>query len=196
VKGRRRARSAALQALYELDQTEHPLDAVIRSRRQELFRSALATVVPPDRLREVAHELASAGEPEAVVEDIWSDARLDGLAAARELVGRLVTQSEYLDRIVGGVVRNREALDAGIARIAPEWPVEQMAPVDRNILRIALWELSSGSSPVRVAISEAVELARAFSGESSRRLVNGALGTYVSEHHAINLRTEEEWSSP
>ena len=82
-----------------------------------------------------------------------------------------------------------------IARIAPEWPVEQMAPIDRNVLRIALWEIASGSSPVRVAINEAVELARAFSGEGSRRMVNGALGAYTSGDRKLVLEPRHEGSA-
>jgi N utilization substance protein B len=77
-----------------------------------------------------------------------------------------------------------------VARIAPEWPVEQMAPVDRNVLRIALWEIGSGRAPVRVAINEAVELARLFSGEASRRMVNGALGTFVSSGTPVGFLSQ------
>ena len=78
-----------------------------------------------------------------------------------------------------------------IERIAPEWPVDQMAPLDRNVLRIALWEIGQGRVPVRVAINEAVELARRFSGEGARRMVNGALGAFVSSGVTLDLRPAE-----
>jgi N utilization substance protein B len=78
-------------------------------------------------------------------------------------------------------------LDDVIHTIAPEWPVVQMAPVDRNVLRIALWELATGANPTRVAINEAVELARTFSGEGARRMVNGALGSFVASGRPLLL---------
>jgi N utilization substance protein B len=125
-----------------------------------------------------------------------------GLSQAEAESARLAAtamkgQADYFLRIVRGVTQNREAIDAAIARIAPEWPVDQMAPIDRNVLRVALWEIATAACPIRVAINEAVELARAYSGESARRLVNGALGTFVSEGHRIeHMQTEEEWPSP
>jgi N utilization substance protein B len=105
-----------------------------------------------------------------------------GQIAAAELAEALADvapQAEYAGRLVRGVRERLEVLDHVIERIAPEWPVDQMAPVDRNVLRIAIWEISTNSAPERVAINEAVELARLYSGEGSRRLVNGALGAYV-----------------
>jgi N utilization substance protein B len=65
-----------------------------------------------------------------------------------------------------------------------------MAPVDRNVLRIALWEIGTGSSPVKVAISEAVELARTFSGEGARRMVNGALGAFAASGVRLDLQED------
>ncbi len=83
--------------------------------------------------------------------------------------------------LVFGVLQEKDRLDELIARFAPEWPVDQLPIVDRNILRMALWELTSPESdtPVRVAINEAVELAKLFGSESSPRFVNGVLGMVV-----------------
>ena len=78
---------------------------------------------------------------------------------------------------VQGVLARQEELDAFISRHAPLWPVEQLAAVDRAILRLGLYELREGSpTPPLVAINEAVELAKAYGGESSGRFVNGLLG--------------------
>ena len=75
----------------------------------------------------------------------------------------------------------KSALDAIIQRIAPEWPIEQIAPVDCNILRLAAYEiLFDEEIPPKVAINEAVELAKAFGSESSSRFVNGVLGTLLA----------------
>jgi N utilization substance protein B len=86
--------------------------------------------------------------------------------------------SQFARELMLGVLEHRRDLDRMIARYAPEWPLEQMALVDRNILRIALWEFAiSEQTPTRVAINEAVELAKAFGSETSARFVNGVLGS-------------------
>jgi transcription antitermination protein NusB len=80
--------------------------------------------------------------------------------------------------LVAGVVEHQAKMDTLIARYAPEWPLEQMAVIDRNILRIAIYEfLVSGETPVKVAINEAVELAKVYGSDSAARFVNGVLGT-------------------
>lgn len=86
---------------------------------------------------------------------------------------------EYLRRLVGGVVRNWDALNGLIRQYAPEWPVEQLAIVDRNILRLALYEMGSKDSdvPPKAVINEAVELAKLFGSDSSPRFINGVLGS-------------------
>jgi N utilization substance protein B len=87
---------------------------------------------------------------------------------------------------------NREALDAIIQRIAPEWPLDQLAPVDRNILRLAAQELLFGDdTPPKVAINEAVEVAKLFGSESSPRFVNGVLGTL----HSQRAQLIDAWQS-
>ena len=91
--------------------------------------------------------------------------------------------SAYLRWLVSGVVRNREILDELIARYAPEWPVNQLAIVDRNVLRSALFEIGAKDTdaPPKVVINEAVELAKTFGGDSSPRFVNGVLGAALDE---------------
>jgi transcription antitermination protein NusB len=83
--------------------------------------------------------------------------------------------------LVCGVGERREELDQFIGRYAPEWPVEQIAIIDRNILRIAIYEILFGEdTPTKVAINEAVELAKEYGSDSSGRFVNGVLGSLVS----------------
>ena len=87
----------------------------------------------------------------------------------------------FLCKVVRGVLDHQEHLDQLISKYAPEWPIEQMAIIDRNILRIALFEfLVDGGTPPKVAINEAVELAKTFGSDSSRRFVNGVLGTLLA----------------
>ena len=82
--------------------------------------------------------------------------------------------------LVEGVLGHRPELDREIARLAPEWPVEQLAPIDRNILRIALYELRHNpDTPAAAVIDEAVELAKDFGGEASPKFVNGVLASAV-----------------
>jgi N utilization substance protein B len=80
--------------------------------------------------------------------------------------------------LVSGVVRNKRKIDQHIKNFAPAWPVEEIPIVDRNILRLAIFEiLLDNSVPVKVAINEAVELAKTFGSDSSQRFVNGVLGS-------------------
>lgn len=91
--------------------------------------------------------------------------------------------AEFARDLVFGVLRHRTSLDAIIQANATEWPLDQMATIDRNVLRIALLEMGVlCSTPVKVAINEAVELAKLFGSDSSRRFVNGVLGGFVAQH--------------
>ncbi len=85
--------------------------------------------------------------------------------------------------LMAGVLAHRHQLNTLIARHAPEWPLDQMAVVDRNILRIAIFELSNTETdtPAKVAINEAVEMAKVFGSDSSPRFVNGVLGALLAE---------------
>jgi transcription antitermination protein NusB len=84
----------------------------------------------------------------------------------------------FLRLLVGGVVREKAQLDESIRKFAPAWPVEQMPIIDRNILRLAIFELLfDNNTPIKVAINEAVELAKSFGGDNSARFVNGVLSS-------------------
>jgi len=91
---------------------------------------------------------------------------------------------EFIERLVNGVIENLAKLDKIISKSAPEWPIEQITIVDRNILRLGLYELLFGDRkevPPKVAINEAIELAKSFGGESSGKFINGVLGTVYRE---------------
>ena len=90
--------------------------------------------------------------------------------------------SSYTLELIEGVVSQRDEIDEFIHKYAPAWPVKQLSVVDRNILRLALFEIRFGRGiPRKVAINEAVELAKTFGSESSPRFVNGVLGSAVDE---------------
>jgi len=85
---------------------------------------------------------------------------------------------DYATRLVRGTVEHRQKIDQVISQTAPAWPLEQLAVVDRNILRIAIYEiLIDNKVPVRAAINEAVELAKAFGSDNSPKFINGVLGS-------------------
>jgi N utilization substance protein B len=86
--------------------------------------------------------------------------------------------ADFARGLVSGVLQNKKKIDQHIKNFAPAWPVEQIPAVDRNILRLAIFEiLLDNSVPVKVAINEAVELAKKFGSDSSPRFVNGVLGS-------------------
>lgn len=92
--------------------------------------------------------------------------------------------TEFIWRLVNGVRDNLEKIDGVIERAAPEWPVEMITVIDRNLLRLGLYELlfgNRGEVPPKVAINEAIELAKTFGSDSSSRFVNGVLGTVYRE---------------
>ena len=137
MKSRTRARSVALQALYEIDIADHLPGDVLQQRLEE----------------------------------------------------------ESPSRRAGGVRRARSSLacchwptnlDHIIARYAPEWPLDQIAAIDRNILRVACWELAvQRETPLKVAINEAVELAKLYGSDSAPRFVNGVLGSLADHQNEI-----------
>jgi N utilization substance protein B len=136
MKPRTRARSIALQALYEIDLTGHP--------------------------------------PEMVINDRLTDTPLED------------NLGEFAKKIVMGILPIVHELDQIIAKHAPEWPVEQVAIIDRNIMRIALWEIAvSNQTPLKVAINEAVDLGKMFGSESTPRFVNGVLGSLALHYNDI-----------
>jgi len=108
---------------------------------------------------------------------------LEQRLAATQLSKAAATFSRHL---VDGVLNYQAVLDIFIHRHAPEWPLEQMAYIDRNILRIAIFEFAvDNQTPIKVAINEAVELAKTFGSDSAPRFVNGVLGALVEHREAI-----------
>jgi N utilization substance protein B len=90
----------------------------------------------------------------------------------------------FMEELFQGVIERRADLDLVIEKAAPEWPIERISPVDRNILRLGLWELlfaDRSKVPAKVAINEAIELGKSFGGENSGRFVNGVLGAVYKE---------------
>lgn len=89
---------------------------------------------------------------------------------------------EFIERLVAGVNKQATELDAKLQPVAPDWPIDQIARMDRLILRIGLYELENDDDvPPKVVINEAVELAKAFGGDNSSKFINGVLGTLLRE---------------
>ncbi len=137
MKGERHlARRVALQALFEIDCTGHPIGVVLEHRFADNQR------------------LTKRGQ-------------------------------DYSREVVRRVMQLRDRLDEHIQSQAAEWPLDQIAIIDRNLLRIALYEFTLGDVPVSAAINEAVELAKTFGGDSAPRFINGVLGTLSEKREAI-----------
>jgi N utilization substance protein B len=95
--------------------------------------------------------------------------------------------AEFARQIIFGILPLTSTLDHLIARYAPEWPLDQIAAIDRNILRMALWEFAVfRETPIKVAINEAVELAKLYGSDSAPRFVNGVLGALADHQHEIH----------
>lgn len=158
---RRASRLLAFQVLCEADVAHHApgeiLDRTLASPMVDEDDEVLAADAPS----EVLHRMLGSEEHAA-----------DVVSYARDLIG--------------GVLRNRPELDRKISERATQWPLEQMAAVDRTILRLGLYETlyQHGIVPVRVAINEAIELAKLYGGDSSPRFVNGVLGRIVESDEA------------
>lgn len=136
MKSRTRARSLALQALYEIDITGHPPADVFKTRLEET----------------------------PLTDDL----------------------AEFSRQIIFGVFPIIEQLDLAISKYAAEWPLDQIATIDRNILRIAFWEFAIfRETPLKVAINEAVELAKLYGSDSAPRFVNGVLGALADHQNEI-----------
>ena len=116
---------------------------------------------------QVLYEVDSVGhEVEEVVTRLLADERLSAENGA------------FVRELVSGVIQNKEKIDLNIQNFAPAWPIEQIPVIDRNILRLAIFEvLLDNKVPVKVAINEAIELAKTFGGDNSSRFVNGVLGS-------------------
>jgi transcription antitermination protein NusB len=98
-----------------------------------------------------------------------------------------IDDKDFIKVLVSGVNENQSALDDLIRPVAPEWPIEQIARMDRIILRIGTYELThSKGVPPKVVINEAVELAKAFGGENSSKFINGVLGTLLRNQESVD----------
>jgi N utilization substance protein B len=146
----------ALQVLYEVDLTDHPLaETLERTLKDEEELSLLST-----------EDDETPGE-----------APVAQAATAQNRALR-----EHVERLVNGSVAVRPELDRLIEAAAPEYPVARVPAIDRNVLRLAVYELlHEADVPPKVAINEAVDLAKRYGGDSSGRFVNGVLGTIVEQ---------------
>ena len=94
----------------------------------------------------------------------------------------MVDDTEFIRKLVQGVSKNAKRLDEELQPVAPEWPINQIARIDKIVLRIGLYELEDeGDVPPKVVINEAVELAKAFGSENSSKFINGVLGTLLKQ---------------
>ena len=142
MKPRTRARSLALQVLYEVDIANHPPGDIYQLRLEET----------------------------PLTEE----------------------HAEFARQIIFGVIPLTNTLDQIIAKYAPEWPLDQIAAIDRNILRMALWEFAVyHDTPIKVAINEAVELAKQYGSDSAPRFVNGVLGALADHQHEIQQAIQQ-----
>lgn len=96
---------------------------------------------------------------------------------------RIIEDHDFVYQLAEQVVARQSEIDALLAPAAPEWPISQIAGIDRSILRLAIYELVlSCEAPPKVVINEAVELAKSFGGDNSSKFINGVLGTIYREH--------------
>lgn len=127
---------------------------------------------------------------------IFNEPELDAcISMSKELLEEENIDEELSKRIIGAVQENVQNIDKIIEESAPEWPIDKISKIDLIILRIAISELLFGlNTPTRVAIDEAVELAKDFGNETSSKFVNGVLGSVVEKHlphEAHNIKKEE-----
>src|SRR5512142_2898528 len=124
---------------------------------------------------QVLYEIDMANHPPA---DVLRE-RLDDSPVAEDL-------ADFVRQIVFGVLPLTHDLDEIIARYAPEWPLDQIAAIDRNILRVSCWEFAvRRETPVKVAIEEEVELAKMYGSDSAPRFINGVLGSLAEHQYDI-----------
>jgi N utilization substance protein B len=144
----------------------------------------MSTVSPTDprhKAREVALQCLFAMDAKSS----WDESALDWLLVENPLPRKAVT---YAEELVQGVKENLSELDELIQKYAPAWPVSQLSLVDRNILRIALFELLYHNQvPRKTAVNEAVELAKVFGSDSSSRFVNGVVGSVITGLESGNI---------
>jgi transcription antitermination factor NusB len=172
------SRGLALQVLYEIDCAGHPATKVVESYSN--------ITIPADDARSSAYMSLLAFYDEAI-EAPPADEDYVLTEVAYRPSSRIYQRLKYL---VDGILDTQDLLDEVINRHATEWPSDQLAIIDRNILRIALYEAILGPRlvPIEVAINEAVELAKLFGAENSPKFINGVLGVVAENRH--DLRDE------
>src|SRR5262245_39951960 len=94
-------------------------------------------------------------------------------------------------KMASGAWANREISDTWVERLAPQWPPRRQPGVDRNIIRLAIWEITSTDTPPKVVIDEAIELAKTFSTENSPGFVNGVLDAVLREHRNLTQESRD-----
>ena len=117
---------------------------------------------------------------------------------AKEVVTRTLQESDLPEQaadfargLVTGVIENKQTIDDQIRRFAPLFPLQQMAIIDRNILRLAIYEIVLDKQvPVKAAVNEAVELAKSFGGDSSPKFINGVLGSVIAQGKSTEKNKE------
>jgi transcription antitermination protein NusB len=110
-----------------------------------------------------------------------------------ERYAEMLDDVAFIKQLVDGVVKHAAALDAKLQPVAPEWPIDQIARMDRLVLRIGLYELENEADvPPKVVINEAVELAKAFGGDNSSKFVNGVLGTLLRQRDGEPVTTKDK----
>ncbi len=104
---------------------------------------------------------------------------------------------DFIKKLVKGVSKQSAELDAMLQPVAPEWPIDQIARMDRLVLRIGLYELQNENDvPPKVVINEAVELAKAFGGDNSSKFVNGVLGTLLRQKEDTKANKTDKAKAP
>ena len=105
----------------------------------------------------------------------------------------MVDDVEFIRMLVNGVDLNAASLDAQLQPVAPDWPISQIARMDRLVLRIGLYELQNDADvPPKVVINEAVELAKSFGGDNSSKFINGVLGTLLKQIETSKVKTKSK----
>lgn len=102
-------------------------------------------------------------------------------------------ERDFAFGLVEGTVKNQQTIDSAITKFAPDWPIQKITTVDRNVLRLGIYELLFNFEiPSKVAINEAIELAKTFGGESSGKFVNGVLGAVYRDQIAQGISKESD----
>lgn len=219
---KRQARAIALQALYEIIALGEPVDEAV-AHAVKMHEAGPEAAEQARRLVHALLVQQAREQPEAPAIDVPDDEAVRLSHTLVHHIGRILAlQTLYevdlaghtphivLERLqqeqmlppeavdfaralIKGVLTHKRQIDEWLAKTAPTWPVEQIAPIDRNILRLAIYEiLLDNKTPVRAAINEAVELAKTFGSDNSAKFVNGVLGAIsLSQHNKLDPNLEE-----